>query len=215
MASSNSPARLFRSTNSRRPTLALTVLENLFTEEPTLELRGMSMLKPSVDNCLVSFDRLSFWRILLSPISTAFVLVSLKIFQYSSFRLYISIISPLDVIHIPCFNSHHYSDGTQEEWWETVERVVNGTFTIQKDWMSKHSLGSLLSFSGGYPYSTTIMLNQSCYSRFCPLLPLLILEFDENAAQTEAEDMYERIFTMKFLPPGRGQIHIFHHHFFV
>ncbi len=57
----------------------------------------------------------------------------------------------------------------REVWWETVERVVNGTFSMQKRWMEASCLG-----------------------------------WDEARAQTEAQDMYERIFTMKFLPPGRG-----------
>jgi len=35
-----------------------------------------------------------------------------------------------------------------------------------------------------------------------PLLVLLV-PFSQ-CARTSAEDMYERIFTMKFLPPGRG-----------
>lgn len=60
-------------------------------------------------------------------------------------------------------------DGTNERWFETVERVVNGIYSIQK----KHILDQDLGWS-------------------------------ENKAQDSAQEMYERIFTFKFLPPGRG-----------
>lgn len=61
------------------------------------------------------------------------------------------------------------ADGTNEQWFETVERVVNGTFNMQKRWILENELG-----------------------------------WDEQKAQTLAMEMYDRIFTMKFLPPGRG-----------
>ena len=57
----------------------------------------------------------------------------------------------------------------RERWFETVERVVNGTFSMQKEWL----------------------LSQR-------------LEWDEERAQGLAQEMYRRIFEMKFLPPGRG-----------
>jgi ribonucleoside-triphosphate reductase (thioredoxin) len=61
-------------------------------------------------------------------------------------------------------------DGSgQEEWFETVARVVNGTFKMQKDWINEHHLG-----------------------------------WDDTRAQRSAQEMYRRIFSMKFLPPGRG-----------
>ena len=56
-----------------------------------------------------------------------------------------------------------------ERWWETVQRVVEGTYTMQKNWIESHQLG-----------------------------------WNAWQAQKSAQDMYERIFTMKFLPPGRG-----------
>jgi ribonucleoside-triphosphate reductase (thioredoxin) len=31
-------------------------------------------------------------------------------------------------------------DGENEQWFETVERVVNGTFTMQKRWYEQHNL---------------------------------------------------------------------------
>lgn len=57
----------------------------------------------------------------------------------------------------------------KEQWYETVERVVNGTYNIQKSWIINHKLG-----------------------------------WNEQIAQGSAQEMYERIFNMKFLPPGRG-----------
>ena len=60
-------------------------------------------------------------------------------------------------------------DGTNEQWWETIARVVNGTYNMQKRW---------------------IMGNR--------------LEWNEWKAQASAQEMYDRMFNMKFLPPGRG-----------
>lgn len=60
-------------------------------------------------------------------------------------------------------------DGSQEQWHETVERVVNGTYTMQKRWILDHHLG-----------------------------------WSEKKAQRSAQEMYDRIWNMKFLPPGRG-----------
>lgn len=61
------------------------------------------------------------------------------------------------------------SDGTKERWFETVERVVNGTFSMQKRWLAT-----------------------------------LELEWDEQHMAELAQEMFTRIFQMKFLPPGRG-----------
>lgn len=60
-------------------------------------------------------------------------------------------------------------NGLNEQWFETVERVVNGIYSIQKEHISKQDLG-----------------------------------WNENKAQISAKEMYKRIFTFKFLPPGRG-----------
>lgn len=60
-------------------------------------------------------------------------------------------------------------DGDNEQWWETVERVVNGTYNTQKRWIEAHQLG-----------------------------------WNAWKAQKSAQEMYTRIFHMKFLPPGRG-----------
>jgi len=60
-------------------------------------------------------------------------------------------------------------DGKNEMWWETVKRVVEGTFNMQKRHIDAHSLG-----------------------------------WNPWKAQHSAQEMYDRIFNMKFLPPGRG-----------
>jgi hypothetical protein len=61
------------------------------------------------------------------------------------------------------------TNGVNEEWYETVKRVVEGTFTMQQQWIEKHQLG-----------------------------------WNSEKAQKTAQQMYDRIFTLKFLPPGRG-----------
>jgi len=60
-------------------------------------------------------------------------------------------------------------DGKNEKWWETIRRVVEGTYSMQKDWIDSHQLG-----------------------------------WNPWQAQKSAQEMYDRIFNMKFLPPGRG-----------
>ena len=60
-------------------------------------------------------------------------------------------------------------DGKNEQWWETIRRVVEGTYTIQKEWIEKHRLG-----------------------------------WNPWQAQRSAQEMYDRMFNMKLLPPGRG-----------
>lgn len=60
-------------------------------------------------------------------------------------------------------------NGQNETWQETIKRVVNGVYNMQKKW---------------------IMGNR--------------LVWDERKAQRSAQEMYERMFNMKFLPPGRG-----------
>ena len=57
-------------------------------------------------------------------------------------------------------------NGKNERWWETVQRVVEGTYSMQMNWIESHQLG-----------------------------------WNPWQAQKSAQDMYERIFTMKFLPP--------------
>ena len=60
----------------------------------------------------------------------------------------------------------------KEQWYETVERVVQGTFQMQIDWL----------YSSG---------------KSCDEQQMLKLKRD-------SEEMFDRIFHMKMLPPGRG-----------
>ncbi len=60
-------------------------------------------------------------------------------------------------------------NGKNERWWETVRRVVEGTYSMQMYWIESHKLG-----------------------------------WNPWQAQRSAQEMYDRIFYMKFLPPGRG-----------
>ena len=60
-------------------------------------------------------------------------------------------------------------DGSNEYWWETVKRVVEGTYSMQMQWIETYQLG-----------------------------------WNPWQAQKSAQEMYDRIFYMKFLPPGRG-----------
>ena len=60
-------------------------------------------------------------------------------------------------------------DGKQEEWYQCVERVVNGCYRMQERWITSRGLG-----------------------------------WDTLQAERSAEEMYDRMFNMKFLPPGRG-----------
>jgi len=60
-------------------------------------------------------------------------------------------------------------NGKNERWWETVQRVVEGTYSMQMNHIESHQLG-----------------------------------WNPWQAQKSAQDMYDRIFNMKFLPPGRG-----------
>jgi adenosylcobalamin-dependent ribonucleoside-triphosphate reductase len=61
------------------------------------------------------------------------------------------------------------ANGKNEKWWETVKRVIEGTYKMQMDWIEQHQLG-----------------------------------WNPWRAQRSAQEMYDRIFNMKFLPPGRG-----------
>lgn len=60
-------------------------------------------------------------------------------------------------------------NGKNEKWYETVERVVNGVYNIQKEHILSYNLG-----------------------------------WDEQLAHESAEQMYDKIFNMKFLPSGRS-----------
>jgi len=60
-------------------------------------------------------------------------------------------------------------DGENEKWYETIQRVVEGTYSIQKNHIESLNLG-----------------------------------WNPEQAQISAQEMYQRMFEMKFLPPGRG-----------
>jgi len=60
------------------------------------------------------------------------------------------------------------TNGTNEQWYETVRRVVEGAYTLQKEHILSNELG-----------------------------------WNNRKAQQSAREMYDRIFKMKFLPPGR------------
>jgi ribonucleoside-triphosphate reductase (thioredoxin) len=60
-------------------------------------------------------------------------------------------------------------DGKNEEWVDTVNRVINGTYNLQKRWIQDRGL-----------------------------------EWSDYKAQESAQEMFLRMFQMKFLPPGRG-----------
>ncbi|MBU2616624.1 MAG: fused protease/ribonucleoside-triphosphate reductase [Nanoarchaeota archaeon] len=60
-------------------------------------------------------------------------------------------------------------DGSNERWGDTVQRIVEGTYNLQKRWIQDRGL-----------------------------------EWSDHVAQESAQEMYDRIFKMKFTPPGRG-----------
>lgn len=74
-----------------------------------------------------------------------------------------------ELVYMRTYSRVKREDGTKEKWFETVERVVNGTFSMQKRWLSEREL-----------------------------------EWDEQQMAALAQEMYSRIFQMKFMPPGRG-----------
>jgi hypothetical protein len=60
-------------------------------------------------------------------------------------------------------------NGKKEKWFNTVQRVTNGCYSMQKKWIQEHNLG-----------------------------------WSDTVGQRSAKEMYQRMFDMKFLPPGRG-----------
>lgn len=60
-------------------------------------------------------------------------------------------------------------DGTKEKWWEVCKRVIEGMYSIQKDYVKSNRL-----------------------------------PWNDRKAQASAQEAYERMFTFKWTPPGRG-----------
>ena len=60
-------------------------------------------------------------------------------------------------------------DGKNEQWWETIRRVVEGIYNIQKEHIDHGNLG-----------------------------------WNAMKAQKSAQEMYDLIFNIKFLPSGRA-----------
>jgi len=69
--------------------------------------------------------------------------------------------------------SRELENGKFEEWWQTCQRVVEGTYNAQLTHCKMHGL-----------------------------------PFNMQKAQFSAQRMYDLIFNMKFLPPGRGLEHM-------
>ena len=60
-------------------------------------------------------------------------------------------------------------DGTKEKWYGVCRRVIEGMYSIQKDWAAKNRL-----------------------------------PWNANKAQASAKEAYDRMFNLKWTPPGRG-----------
>ena len=73
-----------------------------------------------------------------------------------------------EIVYLRTYSRKH-EDGTKERWWQVCQRVVEGMFSIQKDYVKSNRL-----------------------------------PWDERKAQRTAQDAYERLFTFKWTPPGRG-----------
>ena len=67
------------------------------------------------------------------------------------------------------YSRKDHETGKKERWVDTVQRVVNGCYTMQKRWIIDNNLG-----------------------------------WNDDVAQESAQEMFTRMFQMKFLPPGRG-----------
>ena len=76
-----------------------------------------------------------------------------------------------EIVYLRTYSRPISDNGAErnERWYETVERVVNGTYNMQKRWIQERGLS-----------------------------------WDDEKGQDSAQEMYDRMFHMKFLPPGRG-----------
>ena len=76
--------------------------------------------------------------------------------------------------------SRTLDDGSKEDWWQTVRRVVEGTYSLQKEHIQSFHLG-----------------------------------WDDEHGQRSAQEMYDLIFNMKFLPPGKSPFTYYHDSYFI
>ena len=74
-----------------------------------------------------------------------------------------------EITYLRTYSRFRPQDGKNERWHQTIARVVEGAYTLQKRRIV--DLGK---------------------------------EWSEEQAQRSAREMYDRMFNMKFLPPGRG-----------
>lgn len=65
--------------------------------------------------------------------------------------------------------SRRKEDGTKEKWFEVCQRVIEGMYSIQKDWAKSNRL-----------------------------------PWNDRKAQASAQEAFDRMFTLKWTPPGRG-----------
>ena len=65
--------------------------------------------------------------------------------------------------------SRRKEDGTKEKWYEVCQRVIEGMYSIQKDWAKSNRL-----------------------------------PWNDRKAQASAQEAFDRMFTLKWTPPGRG-----------
>lgn len=65
--------------------------------------------------------------------------------------------------------SRKKEDGTKEKWYEVCQRVIEGMYSIQKDWAKSNRL-----------------------------------PWNDRKAQASAQEAYDRMFNLKWTPPGRG-----------
>ena len=65
-------------------------------------------------------------------------------------------------------------DGKNERWWETIKRVVEGTYNIQKDWIEQHRLEWNPQKS---QFSAQEMYDRMFHMKILPLVQLLFCQY--------------------------------------
>lgn len=74
-----------------------------------------------------------------------------------------------ELVYQRTYSRKDITTGKKERWIDTIERVVNGCYSMQKRWITENNLG-----------------------------------WSDEVAQESAQEMFTRMYHMKFLPPGRG-----------